>query len=175
MPTSKPTPPSDDARILLPWSRSCFVCGQENPRGLKARSFRIGDRVEMPFVASRELAGWAAVIHGGLVATVLDEVMTWAALIASRRACFAAEFTVRLRRPLAPETSCVAVGRLAAARRRVFDTEAWLRDEAETVYASAAGRYLPIRPDQLGAMRHDFVTGEGSLAIGDILDLGTGG
>jgi acyl-coenzyme A thioesterase PaaI-like protein len=131
----------------------------------------VGDAVELPFVARRDLAGWAEVIHGGLVATVLDEVMTWAALIASRRACFAAELTVRLRRPLPPETSCVAVARLAAARRRIFDTEARLRDEEGTVYATATGRYLPISAEQLGAMRHDFVTGDGSLAIGDILDL----
>lgn len=171
MPMPAPPAPAEGGRILLPWSRSCFVCGQENPRGLKARSYRVGDTVELPFVARRELAGWAEVIHGGLVATVLDEVMTWAALIASRRACFAAEFSVRLQRPLPPETSCVAVGRLAAARRRIFDTQGSLRDEAGTVYASASGRYRPISSDQLGAMRHDFVAGEGSLAIGDILDL----
>ncbi len=158
------------ARLLLPWSRSCFVCGEANPRGLRARSFKVGDRVELPFVAKREFAGWSEVIHGGLIATVLDEVMTWAALIASRRGCFAAEFSVRLQRPLPPETSCVAVGRLATARRRIFDTEAWLRDGAGIVYARATGRYLPIPPDRVAAMRHDFVAGEGSLAIGDILD-----
>ncbi len=168
-----PPPPGktrDPERRLLPWSRSCFVCGEANPRGLRARSFKVGQAVELPFTARREFAGWSEVIHGGLVATVLDEVMTWAALLASRRGCFAAEITVRLQRPLPPETSCVAVGRLVSARRRIFDTEGWLRDESGLVYARASGRYLPISSDQVGAMRHDFVTGEGSLSIADILD-----
>lgn len=158
------------ARRLLPWSRSCFVCGQDNPRGLNARAYRDGELVELPFVARREFAGWSEVVHGGLIATVLDEVMTWAALLASRRPCFAAELTVRLKRPLAPETTCRAVGRLAAARRRIFETEAWLRDAAGTVYAQASGRYLPVPGGVPATMRHDFVSGEGSLEIGEILD-----
>ena len=37
--------------IPLPWSRSCYVCGESNEQGLRARSFRVEDRVELPFVA----------------------------------------------------------------------------------------------------------------------------
>lgn len=162
--------PAPVERRMLPWSRSCFVCGEANPRGLRARCYRVGSTVELPFVAAADFAGWSAVVHGGLVATVLDEVMTWVAILASRRACFAAEFTVRLLEPLAPGTSCLAVGRPVASRRRIFDTEAWLADATGFVYARATGRYVPVSPDQLGASRHDFVSGEGSLELTEILE-----
>jgi acyl-coenzyme A thioesterase PaaI-like protein len=162
--------PAPAERRLLPWSRSCFVCGEANPRGLRARCYRAGDTVELPFRAEADLAGWSAVIHGGLIATVLDEVMTWAAILGSRRACFAAELGVRLVKPLAPGSSCLAVGRLRSGRRRVFDTEAWLSDASGAVYARGTGRYMPVSVGQLGASRHDFVEGDGSLRLVEILD-----
>jgi acyl-coenzyme A thioesterase PaaI-like protein len=156
-------------RIPLPWSRSCFVCGEANPHGLQARSFKVGDRIELPFVARRELAGWNGVIHGGLVATVLDEVMTWAAIVDSRRPCFAAEFGVRLQKPLPPLTRCVAVATLVANRRRVLDTQAWLEDEDGLVYARATGRYVPVPSGRSHHLRHDFVIGDGCYDIADAL------
>jgi acyl-CoA hydrolase len=40
------------------------------------------------------------IVHGGLAITVLDEVMTWAAILAAGRVCVAAELTVRLKQPI---------------------------------------------------------------------------
>ena len=71
----------DSRRIPLPWSRSCFVCGENNPIGLKARSWIVNDIIELEFEPAEALAGWNSVTHGGLIATVLDEVMTWAAIV----------------------------------------------------------------------------------------------
>ena len=44
-------------RKPLPWSRSCFVCGEDNPLGLRARSFLVGDQVELEFSPRPEYAG----------------------------------------------------------------------------------------------------------------------
>jgi acyl-coenzyme A thioesterase PaaI-like protein len=152
-------------RVLLPWSRSCFVCGEANPQGLRARLYLAGDVVEMDFVPRREFEGWSGVVHGGLVGTVLDEVMTWAAMLSARRAMFAAEITVRLRAPLPPGTACVARARAAAPRKSLVGVEAWLEDAAGTVYARGEGRYLPVPPERLTGFRHDFVWGEDVLGL----------
>lgn len=144
--------------IPLPWSRSCFVCGADNPLGLRARSYRVADRVELPFQVRPEFAGWRGVTHGGLIATVLDEVMTWAAILAGERPCFAAEFTVRLQRPLPPGTHCVAVATATGLRRSIIDTAAELRDGERTVYAKATGRYVGVPAQQAGHLRTDFVS-----------------
>jgi len=58
----------------------CFVCGQDNPRGLKiAVSY---EEEEMAAVTEltlpKELQGWTEVIHGGILATLLDELMAHA-------------------------------------------------------------------------------------------------
>jgi acyl-coenzyme A thioesterase PaaI-like protein len=157
-------------RIPLPWCRSCFVCGADNPVGLRARCYKAGDAVELPFTTRREHCGWSEVLHGGLIATVLDEVMTWAAILGSDRPCFAAEFSVRLLEPLPSGVACVATGRLLQARRRVFDVEGQLADAAGRLYARATGRYLPAPRERLRHLREDFVSSDACLDLAHIFD-----
>jgi acyl-coenzyme A thioesterase PaaI-like protein len=58
----------------------CFVCGQDNPRGLKiAVTYREAEMAAATELAlPREFQGWAGVIHGGILATLLDEMMAHA-------------------------------------------------------------------------------------------------
>jgi acyl-coenzyme A thioesterase PaaI-like protein len=151
----------DPRRIPLPWSRSCFVCGEANPIGLRARSWIVDDAIELEFTPSERLAGWNGVTHGGLVATVLDEVMTWAAIIHSDRACFAADFNVRLRRPLPPETSVVAQARADRSRRGIVFTTSSMESADGALFATAEGRYMAIPEAELRAKHHDLVAGPG--------------
>ncbi len=156
-------------RIPLPWSHSCFVCGDQNPHGLRARSWIVGDTIELPLRIPPESVGWQGVTHGGILATVLDEVMTWAAIVAREQPCFAAEFTVRLKRPLRPGSRCVVRGRCERLRRRVIDAAAEIVDEAGSVFATANGRYMAMPRDHRDAVRHDFVSVEGCWPVEKIL------
>jgi acyl-coenzyme A thioesterase PaaI-like protein len=58
----------------------CFVCGKENPLGLKIKvkyqDEEMAAETELSF--PREYQGWAGVIHGGLLSTLLDEMMAHA-------------------------------------------------------------------------------------------------
>lgn len=152
-------------RTPLPWSRSCFVCGTDNPIGLRGRSFLVDGKVELAFTPRAEHAGWTDVVHGGLITTVLDEVMTWAAIVRRERACFAAEFTVRLRAPLPPGTSCVARAWVDAERRRVVDTIGEMVGRDGIVYATATGRYVAIPPEKMAHMEQEWVTAPGAWPI----------
>jgi len=152
-------------RIRLPWSRSCFVCGEANPQGIHAQIYKVGEQIEMAFVPRREFVGWASVVHGGIVGTVLDELMTWAAIIEGRRAFFAADLTVRFKAPLPPEQPCIVRARAIGSRRQVLDTEGWVEDDSGIVYARATGRYLPASPAQLAGFHQDFVWAPGCLDL----------
>jgi acyl-coenzyme A thioesterase PaaI-like protein len=148
---------SSTERIRLPWSRSCFVCGEANPQGIRAQIYKVGDLIEMRFAPRREFVGWAEVVHGGLVGTVLDEVMTWAAVVGGRRGFFAADFSVRFKAPLPPEQPCIVRARVTASRRQLLDTEGWVESESGRVFARATGRYLPVPPAELARFHQDFV------------------
>jgi acyl-coenzyme A thioesterase PaaI-like protein len=58
----------------------CFVCGKNNPRGFKieVRYSEAELTAETELAIPREFQGWAEVIHGGILATLLDELMAHA-------------------------------------------------------------------------------------------------
>lgn len=166
---------NEEHRIMLPWSRACFVCGEDNDHGMNARSYVCDDRIELPFEAPQSFAGWRTVVHGGLVATVLDEVMTWAAIVGSRKPCYAAEFTVRMLKPLPPGTPCIAVGEMVRDRKRVFNCEGALQSESDEVFARAQGRYMIVPKEKMDEFRNDFISGPDCHGIDDILNWGREG
>ena len=55
-------------------SRLCFVCGLENPVGLHLSFYETGPgEVTVDFTPSDQYQGYPGVLHGGIVASILDE------------------------------------------------------------------------------------------------------
>ena len=151
--------------IELPHTHSCFVCGESNPIGLKLRFHTDGQKVETRFTPAPEHNGFKQVVHGGLIATLLDETMVWACAVQTRRFAFCAEFNIRFHNPTQPNRQTIATGELVANRRdKIFETKAELRDAAGLLLASATGKYLPIEPALADKMGADLVGGVEWLA-----------
>ena len=141
----------------LPHTRSCFVCGESNSTGLNLRFETDGRIVQARFVPRLEHVGFKATVHGGLIATVLDEIMVWACAVQTRKFAFCAEMTVRFLNPLRPGQEVIIVGELLQNRKRLFEAKAEVRDSAGVVYASGTGKYLPIKEADAAEMATDFV------------------
>src|SRR6267154_5285639 len=101
----------------LPHTRSCFVCGESNPIGLRLRFETDGRVVQTRFIPRIEHSGFKQIIHGGLIATVLDEIMVWACAVQTKRFAFCAEINVRFLSPARPGEELIATGKLATNRR----------------------------------------------------------
>ncbi len=142
----------------LPHTHGCFVCGESNPLGLNLRFETDGQVVRTRFVPRIEHIGFKATVHGGLVATLLDEMMVWVCAVRTRRFAFCAELNVRYVNPVRPNEPAVAVAGLIANRRdRLFEAKAELKSEAGSLLASATGKYLPIKQAEAAEMAVDFV------------------
>jgi len=152
---------------LLPRTKSCFVCGVANPLGLNVGCTTDGQTVTARYCFRPEHVGFAQTVHGGLIATVLDEVMTWVCGVRTGRFAFSAELSVRLVRPVRPGEELVAIGELVGNRRnKLFETKAELRDQSQGVRASATGKYLPVPARLLADMTGDFVGDIGAIIKG---------
>jgi len=142
----------------LPHTHSCFVCGESNPIGLKLRFHTDGRVVQTRFRPRAEHVGFRQTVHGGLVATVLDEIMVWVCAVQTRRFAFCAELNVRFLQPVRPDEEVIATGELAANRKnRILEAKASLRNRAGQVLAEATGKYLPIKSGDLSEMVTDLV------------------
>ena len=131
---------------MLPHTRSCFVCGESNPLGLQLRFQTDGRTVRAEFTPRPEYSGFKHVVHGGIIATLLDEIMVWACAVQTKQFAFCAELNVRFQQPVHPNDKTVAQAELTSNRRnRIFEAKAELRDAQGNVLATATGKYLPIK------------------------------
>lgn len=144
-------------RVRLPHSRSCFVCGLENKHGLQLDFETDGETVIAHYTPRPEDAGFKSVTHGGIIATLLDEIMVWAIGTRTRRFAYCAELSVRFLKPAHPGTPLLATGRLQRNLKfRLFEAEGTLTTLDGTLLATATGKYLPIRTHELQEMLADF-------------------
>jgi acyl-coenzyme A thioesterase PaaI-like protein len=142
----------------LPHTHSCFVCGESNPLGLKLRFETDGRIVQARFHPRPEHMGFKKVVHGGLIATVLDEIMVWACAVQTRQFAFCAELNVRFLNPLTPGDTVLVTGELAANRKgRIFEAKAAARNSQGQKFAEATGKYLPVKTADVSEMLTDVV------------------
>lgn len=150
---------------MLPWTKTCFVCGVENPHGLRGRSWVEGDQVVLSHVTRAADLGYRHLVHGGISMTLLDEVMTWAGILTFKRACVAAELTVRLQQPIEAGQSIRVEGWIAKARSRLVEAEGRIVDDRKTVLATAVGKYVPMPGQGLHMCLEDFVKSPGAIQL----------
>jgi len=142
----------------LPHTHSCFVCGESNSVGLHLRFETDGRIVRSRFTPRPEHIGFQGVVHGGILSTLLDEIMVWACVVPTKRFAFCAELNVRFIKPARPGEEIVATAELTANRRdRIFEAKSELRNAAGETLATATGKYLPIKETETAAMAADFV------------------
>ena len=142
----------------LPHTHSCFVCGEANAHGFKIRSETDGKIVRTHFAFRSEHVGFKQTVHGGLTATLLDEIMTWACVVQAKRFAYCAELNVRYLLPVQPGQQLVASAELVNNRRgRIFEAKAEMKDQLGTVLATATGKYLPLKDADAAGMATDFL------------------
>ncbi|MDA1076456.1 MAG: PaaI family thioesterase [Proteobacteria bacterium] len=120
----------------------CFVCGQSNPIGLKL-TFRLEDDVcRSEFTPRPEHAGYDNVTHGGIIFSVLDDVMAnW--LWLKRVKCFTAKADIRYRAHLPVGCAVRLEGRMVKRKGRLALMEGLvIRQDTNETVAEASGSFM---------------------------------
>jgi len=118
----------------------CFCCGDANPIGLHLK-FRWEDREYVTeFTPAKVHEGFKGMVHGGLIATVLDEVMA-RMLWQSGHRTVTAEMTVRLHRAARPGETLSFRARVVRETSRLVECSADAKGE-EGIIAQATAKFL---------------------------------
>jgi len=127
----------------------CFVCGDKNRDGLRIRlTYPEPGRCRAVFVAERRFQGWKDILHGGIIATLLDEAFAHAYGGPARgagEAAVTAEMSVRFKKPVRIGIPVVLEGRVLSAEGRIVKCESILSGEDGEVLASATGKLIKPR------------------------------
>jgi uncharacterized protein (TIGR00369 family) len=138
------------ALLELPHSPGCLVCGPNNPHGLRLL-LHVDDatgHVRCDFVPRAEHVGFEGMIHGGALATVLDEAMVWAATWRGRRFCVCGEMSVRFRQSVHVGQPLIVSAQVEFSRPKLIEATGRITDSANSLIATASGKYVPVAPDQ---------------------------
>lgn len=97
-----------------PNSHGCFICGLANPIGLKMVFYQAPDnnQVHAQLTVSEEYRSYPGVVHGGVVATILDETSGRALMLFTGNDTFfvTAKMEMRYRKATPTDTPLIAVG-----------------------------------------------------------------
>ncbi|GHV45126.1 phenylacetic acid degradation protein [Synergistales bacterium] len=130
----------------LTGSKECFVCGQHdsNPRSLGLSLFwdEENKEVNIPFCPDDTWCGYSGVVHGGIIASVLDDAMGWAAKQTIGDWSVTADFHIRYRKPTLIGGEYVIKGRVEEVTGRKTKTTAVLLDGSGNVLADSDAVYV---------------------------------
>lgn len=120
----------------------CFACGPDNPIGLHLDPGNMSDGEAIAtFSPIAHHGGAGDTLHGGLAATVLDEIMVWAGILSEAVLTVTAKMDLRYRRPVSVDDKVEARGRVDERRgKRLICSGELYVDGAVAVAAS--GLYL---------------------------------
>jgi acyl-coenzyme A thioesterase PaaI-like protein len=120
----------------------CFVCGQDNPNGLRILfESEAGGGVSAVWIPAAAQEGFRGIVHGGVISTVLDEAMS-KAVAATKSEALTGELRVRFRHTVSTgETLCIR-GWIVRRAKRLIETEAALTTANGEERAHAWGRFV---------------------------------
>jgi len=114
---------------------NCFVCGPNNSIGLRVKFQMDGDVCRGEFTPGTDHCGYDGITHGGILFSLLDDVMAnWLYLKGLR--CFTAKCEIRYRNPLPIGCRVLLVGKSVKRKRNVVVMEG-IASRADTSEAIA--------------------------------------
>jgi uncharacterized protein (TIGR00369 family) len=153
-------------RTHLPTYDDCYVCGQNHPRGLRARFF-VGEqgKVHAYFSPEHTQTGYHNMVHGGVISTILDEILGWPIALETERMCFTGELTVRFLKPMPAGNTYLVTAYPGTGRGRYWEGKGDIRDEAGQVYAKARGKYFFVSDEQTAIVAAELTYQDDTLPI----------
>ena len=138
------------SHLELPHTPNCLVCGRSNPHGLHL-SLHVDPAtgvVTTTFTPTPDHIGFEGIIHGGILATVLDEAMVWAATWSGKRFCVCGELVTRFKQSATVGQPITVTASIDQARKKLITTLGEVRRTSDNaLLATATGKYVPLSDD----------------------------
>lgn len=126
----------------------CFGCGQNNPIGLRLDFQWDGKTVKAEFTPTKVYQGWPGVVHGGIITSMLDEAMAYAARFEGMN-CLTSKMQIKFKRPASIDGPLIITGSINRKAKRLIETKASVSLPDGTLVAEGTATQFVIeaKPD----------------------------
>jgi len=122
-----------DPTTVFGGAQQCFGCGPNNPKGMQLKFERDGDEIVSVFEAREGWEGPPGVLHGGLQATLADEVGAWALIGLRGRFGFTTTMNLRYYRPARMEKPIEARAKITDESEKMAVVQVTLRQDGKRI------------------------------------------
>ena len=134
-------------------SSNCFVCGRDNPCSLKIAFYlEESGEVVSHFQLSDHYEGYPGIMHGGVIAAILDEICGRAVTSQEDEFMVTSKLELRYRKPVPINQDLVAKARRISRKGRVGIAHGEILDSQGTLLAEAEGVYVQIPEEKVKEM-----------------------
>jgi len=123
------------------WSKDCFCCGTENNRGLHMDFYSSGKYLLSTLTIPGEMRGWDTIVHGGILSTIMDEIMAWTAIFFTEKITFTKQMQTSFIHPIQINSSIKLIswiesnnGKEAKIKAEIYDSNGKLSTEGLGTY-----------------------------------------
>ncbi len=141
-------------RIINPWlgnsaGYNCFGCNPGNPIGMRMDFFWDGQDVVSVWRAGANHVSWTDTLHGGLQATLLDEICGWVVFFQLQTSGVTAKMETRYRKPVSTRWPYILLrARLEQQRRTLATVKGELLSPDGTLCAGCDCTYFLFPPEK---------------------------
>lgn len=126
-------------------SKMCFICGMDNPIGLRAQFYNMEDNSVMTiFKYNKEHQSFPNRVHGGLIATMLDELGLRALWSLKGETSFGVttSLEIKYKKPVPYDTTLIGKGVVSYYSKLFVDIDTYIYDEYGTLLAIGKDKYM---------------------------------
>ncbi len=125
----------------------CFGCSPDNTLGLKMKFFTNEKSLFSWVTVPEHLCGWDTLVHGGIISTILDEIMSWSAITMMKRIILTKSMTIDFIKPVFINTELKAQGNVLEKKsEREALMEGLLYNPAGKLCARSIGTFSLFTP-----------------------------
>ncbi len=145
---------------------NCFGCSPHNKLGLRLVFTEEGDEIVSTWEPVSEFQGYFNILHGGIQATLMDEIASWTVYVKVKTAGFTSNASFRYLKPVGMDQGPVMLrSRVKQMRRNLADIEVKLTDKNGTLCAEGLLTFFTFPVDKsqksLFYPEHDEFYGKG--------------
>lgn len=128
----------------------CFACGTANPIGLNLDFYRMGDAICTDITPGKYHEGWENMTHGGIISTVLDEIMAWTIMYSERKFFVTRKMEIKYIRPVLVGTSLTVKGLITdTSEPPKIKAKAEIRDNNGSLFVKSKGEFVLLSEEEL--------------------------